>query len=164
MHIALRHACDLDQSTLYEQYKNAMRGHIERIWGWNDEWQRNDFEKSLASCDTQVIEMNSAISGYIQTESRERDLYIRMMILDQNYRSRGIGKTLINRLALKAIESGGKLQLKVFKVNDRAIKFYKSNGCSIASEDSVWYTMERSTRTITRAQPSAPANDRGGSR
>ena len=143
MNIALRQAMDRDKVELYALYKDAMQGHIETIWGWDEEWQRDDFEKSFASCDTQVVEVDSELAGYIQTESRENNLHIRMIVLGQGFRYKGVGKMLINRMKLKAAHSGRALQLSVFKVNNRAFKFYKSNNFAIKSEDSIWYLMEQ---------------------
>jgi len=44
MHWKLRPAEDADHQFLYELHRLTMRDVIEKTWGWDEAWQRTDFE------------------------------------------------------------------------------------------------------------------------
>ena len=64
--------------------------------------------------------------------SDDKELYIDTIVVDPNYRNKGIGTILLN----KAAEFGifNTLVLEVFSKNQTAISFYKKNGFTIKRE------------------------------
>jgi hypothetical protein len=41
----LRSASNLDREFLYRLYSMTMREVVDETWGWDEDWQRKDFEK-----------------------------------------------------------------------------------------------------------------------
>lgn len=59
-------------------------------------------------------------------------LHIKNLIVDENYRKKGIGKALFNEAIKRAkIRGAETVDLKVFSFNTDAIEFYKSLGMSV---------------------------------
>jgi hypothetical protein len=44
-----RLAAASDEAELFEIHRAVFRGHIEQIWGWDEEWQRANFAREMAS-------------------------------------------------------------------------------------------------------------------
>ena len=44
----LRRAGGDDENLLYALHREAMREHIDAVWGWNEGWQRAHFEGEYA--------------------------------------------------------------------------------------------------------------------
>ena len=64
--------------------------------------------------------------------SSESELYIDTIVVDPNYRNKGIGTILLNKAAEYGIFNT--LVLEVFSKNQTAISFYKKNGFTIKRE------------------------------
>lgn len=46
-----------------------MRALIEKTWGWDDKWQREDFQKRLRECQVRVIEVDTKSAGALWTQA-----------------------------------------------------------------------------------------------
>jgi hypothetical protein len=86
MRITTRLATTADRLLMYSLYKEAMKGYIERIWGWDEPWQKNDFENALKSASSYIVESNSNFAGYFQ-DQHGRKAFLRQKRLDR-YRRR----------------------------------------------------------------------------
>ena len=64
--------------------------------------------------------------------SDDKELYIDTIVVDPNYRNKGIGTILLNKAAEYGIFNT--LVLEVFSKNQTAISFYKKNGFTIKRE------------------------------
>jgi len=143
MNMVLREATDGDKTRIFDLYRDAMGEFIQAIWGWDEQWQMDDFEKNWTRLTTEVIEIDSAFAGYIQTEVRRDYLYIAMLILTPEQRSKGFGSSIIKDLRERAAKSGKKLQLQVFKLNHRALEFYGKLGFHSVKDETHWIVMEQ---------------------
>ena len=140
--IITRKATESDKSKIFDLYKNSMQMFIETIWDWDDEWQKNDFNKNWELCSTKVIEAYSEFSGYLQTEDRDDSIYIKMIIFMPEQRSKGYGSEIIKNLQQKALLNNKKLKLQVFKQNKKAINFYRNHGFKTITTEPNWLVME----------------------
>jgi len=143
MDMVLRKATDGDKTGIFDLYRDAMGEFIQAVWGWDEQWQMDDFEKNWTLLTTEVIEIDSAFAGYIQTEVRTDCLYITMLILTPQNRSKGSGSRIIKDLRERAAKSGMKLQLQVFKLNHRALEFYGKAGFHSVKDEPHWVVMEQ---------------------
>jgi ribosomal protein S18 acetylase RimI-like enzyme len=130
-----------DKNYLWQTYKNAMQAHIEKIWGWDLEWQIADFDKNLSKYITSLIISDDKTIGYIQYKIENKQGYINMLILLPEQQSQGLGKALLNDF----IKDNNliTLSLRCFKVNKRAFKFYKREGFEIIDEDENFYLLTK---------------------
>ena len=53
-----------------------MRDVIEKTWGWDEAWQRNDFETRFKECLVSIIEADGRDVGSLWLRSRPELLYI----------------------------------------------------------------------------------------
>ena len=57
MEFRLTRASESNGSFLFELHRATMGEHVARTWGWDEEWQRQDFEKRLRECQVNLIEV-----------------------------------------------------------------------------------------------------------
>ena len=139
MNLSTSYATEPDKVYFFKLYCDAMRTHIEAIWGWDETWQKADFEERWLLCSNQKILFKGSVVGYFQTIESEHENYIMMFILDKATRSRGIGKETLNMI--QKISPCKPIALKVFKTNHRALSFFKNNGFSITHVEDSFYAM-----------------------
>ena len=132
-----------DKAFIWKTYVNAMKPHIEKIWGWDQSWQENDFNLGLKQCKTEVIFVDGCVAGYLQTEQKGNALFIRMLILIPEYQSKGIGTKILDML--QPLTSGNLLKLNCFKINKNAYRFYKKSGFDEIKTDENYIYLQRHT-------------------
>lgn len=124
---------------LWFTYQNAMKHHIERIWGWDESWQINDFNNNIKAFETDLITVDTEFAGYVQYKENENNIYINMLILEPAFQGQSLGPEVLQKLLS---DSGKKeIELKCFKVNDRAFQFYQSQGFKVIADDENFYTL-----------------------
>ncbi len=148
MHITTRIATTADWAPLYSLYQKAMKGYIEKIWGWNEAWQQNHFRGSFETAATYVIESDSGFAGYYQVEFGESSDWLQMLVIIPGMRSLGIGHQLLERLLKTSHDAGKRLMLRVFKMNANAKRFYQRNGWIVVEENEIFYLMENSSYPV----------------
>ncbi len=130
-----------DKSKLWQTYKNAMQTHIEKIWGWDLEWQIADFDKNLSRYSTSLIMSDDKTIGYIQYKITDKQAYINMLILESEQQSQGFGGMVLHHLFTKYHLNT--LSLRCFKVNNRAFVFYLHQGFAVTEEDDNFYLLTK---------------------
>jgi ribosomal protein S18 acetylase RimI-like enzyme len=141
MEITTRSAHADDRAAIWTLYQSAMRPHIAAIWGWDDVWQIADFGKAFSDAATLVVETDSAFSGYIQLDINAAEIYLRMIVLAPHVRSLGIGAQLVAQINRISQQAGYAMQLRVFRVNVAAQRFYQREGWRVTAEDDVFFLM-----------------------
>ena len=111
-----------------------MKEYITEIWGWDREWQENDFKKHFHPENITLIKEGSRVIGYSQIEDQGDQLYIRMLLLAPNRQREGIGSQLLHGVIEKAKAQSKAIALQVFKINKQAIGFYEHHGFQVQSE------------------------------
>ena len=124
----LRTAAPEDLASLFELHRMVFRSHIEKIWGWSEEWQRTNFNRLFESSVTEVVEVAGCTVGYMQTEREAQRLYLRNIALHPGVQGLGIGTFLIRQLQQESKERGVPLELVLFRTNPRAREFYERLG------------------------------------
>lgn len=118
-----------------------MRNHISEIWGWDDQWQENDFSSHFDPEGITLVHKEQELAGYSHVENRSAQMFIRMIVVHPQHQRKGIGSKL-----LESIIAAGKVQsknigLEVFKINHEAKKFYERYGFNVDGETSSSYVM-----------------------
>ena len=141
MNLSTKMAKECEKQYFFKLYSDAMKGQIEILWGWDQKWQINDSEERWNSCANYVIYNAGQRIGYFQIMEEKDEAYIMMFIIDEEYRSQGIGcdaLALLNRLI-----SNNVISLRVFKTNLKALAFYERNGFSISKQENEFYLMHK---------------------
>lgn len=123
-----------DEAILFDLYVRVMKEYITEIWGWNQEWQENDFKKYFNPENITVVSDEKETIGYSQIEDQGNQLYIRMLLLLPGHRRKSIGSRLLNAVIHRAKAQSKGIALQVFKVNEQAKRFYEQHGFQVQGE------------------------------
>ena len=121
-------ATDADREFLYRLHCLTMREVIERTWGWDEAWQRADFERRLREYVTWVVELEGCAAGGLCVEWRSDSLYIHELQLLPEYQGRGVGTAVIEHVVEAAVAQGLPVALSVVPANARAKRLYERLG------------------------------------
>jgi ribosomal protein S18 acetylase RimI-like enzyme len=141
MKIAARIATEEDRAAIWSLYERAMKPHIESIWGWDEAWQIAYFDQAFSASSTFVVEIDAQFCGYLQLDLGEREVYLSMIILGPEARSRGIGAHLLAQINSVSHQTGHSLRLRVFRINVAARRFYEREGWRVNAEEDVAFSM-----------------------
>lgn len=141
MEILLKPIIAEDKNYIWNVYEKAMKSHISNIWGWNLDWQKNDFETNLESHETYIIYMSEIRMGYVQALYDFEKTYINMLILEPMYQSKGFGLDVLKMIVKR--QNNKPVQLRCFKVNQKAYKFYLSKGFEVIEVEDEFYYMSK---------------------
>lgn len=143
MQVALLPAVEEDKTEIWDMFVPAMRPHIEKIWGWEDNWQTNEFNSRFFELNTSFIVLRGNKLGYVQYSLNEADTYLNMIILSPNFQSQSLGNCVLNEI--QGLQQGKPLRLRCFHVNEGALNFYKENGFSAIESEENFVLLERNT-------------------
>lgn len=124
----MRPATAGDQPVLFEVHRSVFRSHIEKLWGWDEVWQRENFASEFASATTSVIEEDGRIAGYIQVMEKHDRIYVQNVAISEAFQGKGIGTQLLEGLQSNAAARKVPLQLSVFRTNTPAQRLYERLG------------------------------------
>ncbi|WDD97868.1 GNAT family N-acetyltransferase [Thalassomonas actiniarum] len=125
----------------WEHYVAAMQPHIEKIWGWDLQWQQNDFDDRWSSCTNQLLVLEDTPVGYIQSQDLSDSRYIMMFILMPEYRNKGVGKKVLRKLRSDCRKPY--IRLRVFESNQQALKFYLDQGYELLEREESFYLLQQ---------------------
>ena len=143
MNWKLRRASEADRDFLYRLHVTTMREVIERTWGWDEEWQKADFEKRFRESPYFVVEADDRAVGTLCVERRPDCFYILDLQLLPDYQSRGIGTDLIHSVIRDAASEHLPVALSVVHANQKARRLYERLGFEVTSVESPFVRMSR---------------------
>ena len=139
----LRQATDEDFPKCLGIRNGAMREYIERIRGWDEDYEERRFRGHFHPDKTRVILSDDRMIGFLGVREEVDALYVAQMYLIPEYRGRGIGTALVRELLAEVRP----VVLKVTKLNTGARRLYERLGFRVKSEDADSFRM--------RAEPGA---------
>lgn len=127
----LRPASESDTGFLYALHCVTMREAIEKTWGWDEAWQRNDFQERFQRLSVSIIQADGRDVGGLWLESHADSLYIVELQVLPEWQGRGIGTSVLQDLIAQATRSGIPVELSVLPVNPRAQRLYERLGFKV---------------------------------
>lgn len=106
-----------------------LSGNLEAHSFVPDEYWKSNYDlmkEMLPQAELFVYEINGEVQGFAGMQ----DNYLAGIFVDKKYRSKGIGKILLEHIK----ESYPSFSLNVYQKNTRAVEFYLREGMVIASE------------------------------
>lgn len=128
---------------LFELYSLVMKDLIEKIWGWDQKWQEEDFSSHFVPRNITVACENQKIVGYLQSENKGQAKFVRMLLVHPKHQKKGIGGKFLQTLINESRNEFKTINLEVFKVNSRVLQFYKRAGFEINGETPHSFIMEK---------------------
>jgi ribosomal protein S18 acetylase RimI-like enzyme len=104
---------------------------ISSVWGWDDAWQRANFDEEWERVEMLAIHDETGLAGYLQTEPHPDHIHVLNLALLPVSQGRGIGSGVMEILKGEARKRGTCLRLSVFLTNERALAFYLRHGFRI---------------------------------
>jgi ribosomal protein S18 acetylase RimI-like enzyme len=146
MEYHLRPATPWDKEFLFRLHRETMRDVIEKTWGWNEGWQRLDFEKRFGQCEVTIVEALGRDAGGLWLEPSPTLLYIANIQVLSHLQGRGIGTAVLQGLIAKAAAQPIALELSVLQANPRARQLYERLGFTVINEGSPLIRMRHGWR------------------
>jgi ribosomal protein S18 acetylase RimI-like enzyme len=105
-----------------------MRRHIEDTWGWDDAWQRRDFQQRFERCAIQVIENDQSRIGSLWLKEDSATIFIADIQILPEWQGQRIGTAVLRGVIAQAMTSKRDVELVVLPVNERARRLYERMG------------------------------------
>lgn len=138
--------CTLDDfDFLFELKKRNFKWYVDKIWGWNDEYQKQrlkqDLEEHLAH--KRIILVDSKEIGvYVVHITEDGELFINEISILKEYQNKGIGRKILEEQLKENKQKGIRTILQVFKDNS-AKSLYEKLGFKVYGETETHYQMEK---------------------
>ena len=116
---------------------------MEQVWGWDEEEQRQLHQRRFASHDFHVIQASGIDVGILAIVRKPECVKLNQLLILPEYQSRGIGTACMMRIIEDAAVFELPAQLRVLKVNSRAITFFQRLGFESTGESDAHVVMER---------------------
>jgi ribosomal protein S18 acetylase RimI-like enzyme len=127
----LRPAVDSDREFLYELHRTTMYGYIETTWGWDETWQRHEFDRRFREQIVSVIETADGDVGALWLETRPDSVYIEEIQIMPASQRRGIGTAVLTHLIAESAGRGVAVELAVLPGNEDARRLYDRLGFKV---------------------------------
>jgi ribosomal protein S18 acetylase RimI-like enzyme len=138
----LQAADESDAEPIYELYKELFQNHIDQIWGWDENWQKENFAKEWEEARTWRIDSQGQLSGYLQLRDEAGFMYVLSLGILPAFQGRRIGRVIMRSLQQEAAGKGLPLRLSVFRTNPRALSFYQGLGFRVTEETEAFQRLE----------------------
>lgn len=140
-HIKYRKATEDDVALTYSIKRRSTKHLIEKIWGWEDNFQIDYYRKNFAPGKTQIIiHDNSEIGFFVINEDPDK-VFIENILIDPAFQGKGIGTKVLADIIIGAANK--KIELQVFKINVRAKQLYERLGFETYEQTILHYKMRK---------------------
>lgn len=145
MNYKIRSATSEDKELIFALKKENLRSYVEKIWGWDEDYQFRDFDRKFNDIHQFfVIEVDSRFAGFLQYYFEHPYFEVANIHLHSEYRGNGIGSNILQYLQKVCITQNRSIRLRCFKENYRAKSLYQRLGFLQIGETETHYILEYS--------------------
>ena len=144
MQIDFRSIKNEDYEFLWRLHNAALKKYVEKIWGWNEDWQKQNFEKNFCVEDGQIIVFENTDIGFYWLIEKENEILLASIRITPQYQNRGIGTKIIKDLIASTDKN---ICLQVLKINP-AQNLYKRLGFVVKDETETHFVLEKKSTDI----------------
>lgn len=138
----LRKAEETDIDFMMELKRATLKVYIDQIWGWEEEYQRNDTLECFYLGNTKIISVNGITIGIVETNTVDNIFHIVELEILPEYQGKGIGSAIICEIIKNEKSKSREIEVGCFKINSSAINLYKRMGFRIYNETDTHYLMK----------------------
>lgn len=132
---SFRQATMDDYDFLYNLHVLALRPYVEKLWGWEETWQREYFERKFDPKTRKIIQIEDQDAGVLVVQQCEGQLYIALIEILPQFHGRGVGTAIINDLCKQAHNLNQVVTLHVLRSNVPARRLYERLGFEVTAEE-----------------------------
>ena len=126
--LTIRKAIPSDSEFAYYAKKAAFREYIEKVWGWDEDEQRQLHEQRFGAQDFRVINLNGTDIGILAVVVAPDCVTVNQLFILPERQGKGIGHECMYILMEEGRLLGLPLRLRVLKINLRAQAFFRGLG------------------------------------
>jgi len=126
--LTIRKAGPSDSEFAYYAKNAAFREYIEKVWGWDEDEQRQLHEQRFRAQDFRVINLSGTDIGIMAVVVTPDCVKVNQLFLLPKHQGRGIGRECMYVIMEESRLLGLPLRLRVLKVNPRAHAFFQRLG------------------------------------
>jgi len=140
--LKLTPADDTHYEFLFQLKKAAMGPYVKKIWGWDEQHQRERHKEDWQEKRPSLILYKDKPIGCILINNEDDHIYVGRFYILPKYQSQGIGTHILKDIFTKADKTNKSTTLAVLKINP-ALALYKRLGFQINGTNEYQYLMER---------------------
>jgi ribosomal protein S18 acetylase RimI-like enzyme len=103
----------------------SIKPYVEAIWGWDEQVQLSFHTREFDPKTTQIILDDNRVIGLLSTTENADSIYVKSILIHHSAQKNGIGTAIMTDIIQRAQVAGKRVKLQVYKVNQRAKKFYE---------------------------------------
>ena len=128
---------------IYTLKTESVRPYVEKIWGWDENFQQMDFNRDFAVIEHfSVIEIDGRFIGFVQCCFEKSHVDVAEIHLLSECRGRGIGSDILLHIQKDGIVQNRKIRIGCFKDKLRAKALYQKLGFKQTRETDTHYILE----------------------
>jgi len=141
--LRLRRATASDSEFAYLTKRAAFKEYVDKIWGWDEDRQRELHERRFSLQDVRIINVSGADVGFLSYVVEQDHLELNQLFILPEHQGKGAGKECMLRIVRKARRLGLPVRLGVLKANPRALAFYGRLGFRRTGETETHILLEK---------------------
>ncbi|QUH20379.1 GNAT family N-acetyltransferase [Alkaliphilus sp. B6464] len=133
-----------DKNFIYDVKKSSNYEYINRIWGWDEDYQRRDFDSDFNDNfnDFCIICVNGSDVGFLQTNTTINSVNITEIHIIPTFQGKRIGKNILQDIISKALSEDKTITIGCFKENEGGKRLYLQLGFSIIKTTATHYEFQ----------------------
>lgn len=136
-------ATDTEFEEIFACVKQGLHTHIEQVFGWDDEFQRDRLRNSYQQAWFHWVVEEGDKVGLACFKRYDNAMHLHLLIVFPSKQRQGVGHRVMERLKELACREGREaLTLSSFAVNTQAVKLYQSLGYQITDSDEQFVSMK----------------------
>ena len=140
MQITFRQIKIKDFEFLWQLHNAALKKYIAATWGWDENWQRRNFQDNFKPNEGEIICVDGKDAGFLWISEKESEIVLVSIRLLPAFQNRGVGTKLIKDLLDEARVENKTVRLQVLKVNP-AKNLYEKFGFQVYAETETHFLM-----------------------
>ena len=141
--VDLRQATAADSEFAFQTKKAGFHAYADTVWGWNEAEQRQLHGKRFATQQFSVIQWSGVDVGILSVSRKPHCVHLHQLFILPAYQNRGIGEACMKQVIAGAQRDKLSVELRVLKVNPRALAFYRRLGFIKCGDSDTHVSMER---------------------
>ncbi len=118
----------------------ALKDYVTRVWGWDADWQKQDFRRAFSPAKGQIIIVDSQDAGFLEVIDEQSETLLSSVRLLPEFQGKGIGTQIVQKVIDEAKKKNQPVRLQVLKINP-ARRLYERLGFKVFDESETHFRM-----------------------